>query len=586
MRFLLVALNSKYIHSNPAVYSLRAYAKAAGLPENCQVELAEYTINELVEHILQQIYEAQPDVIGFSCYIWNITYIRQLVADLQHILPHVPIWLGGPEASYHAEELLEEMAGVTGIMVGEGERTFSMLLSHYCEGRLLSQIPGLVYRQQDVICNTGERCPFDISEIPFLYTGLSEFSNRIVYYESSRGCPYRCSYCLSSIDRRVRFRFMEQVKEELDFFLEQRVAQVKFIDRTFNADPRRSLEIWQYLTEHDNGITNFHFEISADLLTEAEFAVFGQMRPGLIQLEIGVQTTNPDTMKAIRRHAPFAKIAKAVTRIRQMKRIHQHLDLIAGLPYEDYESFGRSFDDVYRLHPDQLQLGFLKVLKGSDMYEKAESYGIVCSERPPYEVLFTTWLPYEKLLQLKGIEDVVETYYNSGQFKTTIAYLEILYPRPFLLYEQLAAFCRQDGAHRMAHSRMQQYERLLAFVTEQAPKGLDRTIFASALVHDCYLRENCKSRPSFAREEGLVDKDTARNFYQQEAVAHQYLNGYEEYTSKQLANMTHLEQYPVDVLQLQARTVCRKPVTLLYDYRNREPFHHDGRVWNVTSLVK
>ena len=584
MRFLLVAVNSKYIHSNPAVYSLRAYAKAAGLPKGCRVELAEYTINEQVEHILQQIYMAQPDVIGFSCYIWNISYIRQLAADLHQVLPHVPIWLGGPEASYQGSSLLEELDCVTGIMVGEGEETFSMLLSHYCDGRPLEEIPGLVYRKDGCVYDTGAPLPFSFSKVPFLYSGLEAFANRIIYYESSRGCPYRCSYCLSSIDKRVRFRPMEQVKQELAFFLAKRVPQVKFIDRTFNADSKRSLEIWQFLTKQDNGVTNFHFEISADLLTEAEFAVMEQMRPGLIQLEIGVQSTNLETLQAIRRHASFEKIEAAVNRIRQMHRIHQHLDLIAGLPFEDYERFGRSFDQVYRLHPDQLQLGFLKVLKGSHLYETASSYGIVWSKRPPYEVLETKWLSYAELIRLKAIEEVVETYYNSGQFKTSIAYLEGLYERPFVLYEKLAAFCSQGEAHRMAHNRMQQYERLLAFVTADAPAQLEQDVWKSALVHDCYLRENCKSRPSFAEEAGLVDKDAARRFYQQEALQHRYPLG-DGYTSKQLANLTHLEQYPVDVLQLQEGRICRRKTVVCYAYQNREPFHHDGMVWDVTNVI-
>lgn len=579
MRFLLVAVNSKYIHSNPAIYSLRAYAQTEGIPENGEVVLAQYTINEQVEDILHRIYEEKPDVIGFSCYIWNIRYVRLLVEDLAEVLPQVPVWLGGPEVSYCAEEILQTMPGVTGVMIGEGEKTFSKLLGYYCGRGNMEGIEGIAYRKGQTVVYTAPVQPLKLSDVPFLYHDLDGFSNQIIYYESSRGCPYRCSYCLSSIEKQVRFRDLKLVYEELDFFLQNRVKQVKFIDRTFNIKPDRSLAIWRYLIEHDNGITNFHFELSADLLTEAEFQIFQQMRPGLIQLEIGVQTTNPKTMEAIRRYASFEKISRAVKRIRETGRIHQHLDLIAGLPYEGYESFGRSFDDVYRLRPDQLQLGFLKVLKGSYLYEKAEAYGIVYSKRPPYEVLFTRWLSFEDILQLKAVESVVETYYNSGQFSTSIAYLETFFDRPFLLYEALGAFCSRGNYAYQAHSRMRQYEQLLLFA-EEIP-GIDRAVLISGLVHDCYLRENCKSRPSFALEQGMPGKDAARVFYQEEAQRPVYLTGYQGYNSRQMANMTHLECYPVDVLQLrQGRLVCR-PVTVLYDYLRRDGFSHDGTALEV-----
>lgn len=579
MRFLLVAVNSKYIHTNPAVYSLKAYAQAAGLPEGAEVVLAQYTINEPIEGILQGIYQEKPDFIGFSCYIWNISCIRQLAGALGRILPHVPVWLGGPEVSWNPKEVLQEMSAVTGVMTGEGEETFWRLVCFYCGGGRLEDIPGITYQQEGEMVSTPSAPLLDFSKVPFPYGDPDEFANKIVYYESSRGCPYRCSYCLSSIDKKVRFRELELVYRELDFFLQHQVKQVKFVDRTFNARPERSLAIWKYLLEHDNGHTNFHFEISADLLTEEEFAVFARMRPGLIQLEIGVQTTNDRTLEAISRHASFAKIQKAVNRIKGMGTVHQHLDLIAGLPFEDYESFAHSFDQVYRLKPDQLQLGFLKVLKGSPMYEKAESYGIVYGEYPPYEVLFTRWLGYEDVLKLKAVEEAVEIYYNSGQFRTAVSYLEQFFERPFALYEALGDVCCKKTEGYQAHSRIQQYERLLSF-GEKLP-GIDRQVLVSALVHDCYLRENCKSRPAFALAEGIPGKDASRIFYQKECASPLYLKSYTEYNSRQMANMTHLECYPVDVFQLQQGKVIHEPVTVLYDYAVRDTVHHDGAAWKV-----
>lgn len=579
MRFLLVAVNSKYIHTNPAVYSLRAYAQAAGLPEGAEVVVKQYTINEPVGGILQDIYREKPDFIGFSCYIWNISTIRQLTADLCRILPDVPVWLGGPEVSWHPRKVLQQMPGIAGIMTGEGEEVFRRLIGTYCGNGSLDEIPGIVYRQNGQVQAHKPADLLDFSSVPFPYEDLQEFDNKIVYYESSRGCPYRCSYCLSSIDKKVRFRDLGLVYQELDFFLQHKVKQVKFVDRTFNARPDRSLAIWQYLLEHDNGCTNFHFEISADLLTEAELALMAQMRPGLIQLEIGVQTTNPDTLEAICRHASFEQIAAAVNRIKAMGTVHQHLDLIAGLPYEDYESFGRSFDQVYGLKPDQLQLGFLKVLHGSPMYEKAQEYGIVYGEYAPYEVLFTRWLSYEDVLRLKAVEEVVEIYYNSGQFQTAVACLESCFSRPFALYEALGAFCQKETQGYQAHSRIRHYERLLAFA-ETIP-GMDRPALICALVHDCYLRENCKSRPAFAPAEGIPGKEAARIFYQRESANPLYLKDYTEYNSKQMAHMTHLENYPVNVFRLQQGEVVYEPVTVLYDYARRDTFHHDGKAWLV-----
>ncbi|HIV11553.1 MAG TPA: DUF4080 domain-containing protein, partial [Candidatus Pullilachnospira stercoravium] len=418
MKFLLVAINAKYIHSNPAVYSLRAYAGEYGE----QISLAEYTINQSIDVMLKGIFRRKPEVLCISCYIWNISIARELAEEVHRVLPDTKIWLGGPEVSYDAKQVLERNPQITGVMMGEGEETFLELVRHYAVGAPgISEIRGIAWRGGDgLIRDNGFRGPVDLDTVPFIYQDLSGFENRILYYESSRGCPFSCSYCLSSIDRKLRFRSMELVKRELQFFLDHKVPQVKFVDRTFNCSHQRALEIWRYLTEHDNGVTNFHFEIAADLLNEEELELIASMRPGMIQLEIGVQSTNPEVIREIRRKMDFDRVARVVRRLSENHNVHLHLDLIAGLPLEDFTSFGRSFDQVYALRPQQLQLGFLKVLKGAYMYEMAADYGCVYRKKEPYEVLFTRWISFEEILRLKQTEEMVEVYYNSGQFARTV----------------------------------------------------------------------------------------------------------------------------------------------------------------------
>lgn len=501
MKILLAACNAKYIHSNLAVYNLKAYAQ----DYKEHIVLKEYTINQLKDEIMKDIYLEQPDVVCVSCYIWNISFVRELACDLSKILPGVPFWAGGPEVSFDAENFLKKNPAFCGVMVGEGEETFRELAKYYIEEKgSLSRIKGIVYRTEDKIVNNGWRDTMDLSTVPFAYRELEDFQNRIIYYESSRGCPFSCSYCLSSVDKKLRFRDLSLVKKELRFFIDNKVPQVKFVDRTFNCKHDHAMEIWKYITEHDNGITNFHFEVSADLLREEELALMETMRPGLIQLEIGVQSTNPDTIRAIRRTMDFDKLAEIVKRIRSFGNIHQHLDLIAGLPYEDYESFCHSFNDVYALRPHQLQLGFLKVLKGSYMEETAQEYGILHKETEPYEVLATKWLDYGDILRLKNVESMVEVYYNSGQYMNTLRYLEPFFEDAFSLYEALGDFYEKKGYFRVSHSRMRRYEILLEFVRE-FPQ-IDREKTADNMLFDLYLRENLKSRPSFAPSQKPYEK--------------------------------------------------------------------------------
>ena len=504
-KILLVALNAKYIHSNPAVYCLKAYA--AEYQE--QIEIAEYTINQQTDEILRDIYKRKPDVIAFSCYIWNITSVLELVGELGQIAPHIPLFLGGPEVSYNAEELLEKYTELTGILVGEGEEVFLKLVAYYVDKLgALKDIKGLVCREQEnSVLPVQTTAVFD--KLPFLYGSAEvgsklpqEFANRILYYESSRGCPFSCSYCLSSIDKKVRFRELETVKKELAYFLENQVAQVKFIDRTFNAKKAHAMEIWQFLKEHDNGVTGFHFEIGADLLGEEELELLTSLRVGQVQLEIGVQTTNPDTLKAICRHADMKRLKENVLQLQKARKSMLHLDLIAGLPYEDLESFKHSFDEVYSWQPDELQLGFLKVLKGSPMHDKKAEYGLCYKSVPPYEVLSTKWLSYEDICVLKGVEEMLELYYNSKQFVHSLRFLSHFFSSSFAMYEVLAAYYEEKGYDARSLNRLHRYEILEQFVCAESSVLVlteeQKEAFRELLVYDLYLREKIKSRPDFA----------------------------------------------------------------------------------------
>ena len=551
MKILLVACNAKYIHSNLAVYDLQAYASDYA----DHMVLKEYTINQQKDDIMRDIYLEHPDVVCVSCYIWNLSFVKELMADLIKILPGADFWAGGPEVSYDAEKFLTENSEFKGVMVGEGEETFKELAGYYVEKNPqdLKNMTGICYRDGDQIIHNGWRQIMDLSSIPFIYKDLSEFKNRIIYYESSRGCPFSCSYCLSSIDKKLRFRDTETVKKELQFFIDNKVPQVKFVDRTFNCKHDHAMAIWKYINEHDNGVTNFHFEISADLLREEELQEMSTMRPGLIQLEIGVQSTNPDTIKAIHRTMDFEKLKGIVDRIHSFGNIHQHLDLIAGLPYEDYDSFRHSFNDVYALKPQQLQLGFLKVLKGSHMMEMCREYGIVYKTQEPYEVLSTKWLDYDHVLKLKTVENMVEVYYNSGQFQNTLEYLENFFQDAFSIYERLGSFYMEKGYGDVSHTRMRRYEILLEFLEDVPEISMDQV--KDQMVYDLYLRENLKSRPGFARDQKPFERQVW-DFRKREKVA----------------KNAHVE-------------VFADGTVLLFNYADRDPLTNNAHVTDVTKDV-
>lgn len=551
----MAAVNAKYIHSNLAVYSLKAFAAQAG----CTAEIREYTINQPFGDILKDLYQSRPGLLCFSCYIWNKTWIDDLAREIHKLLPETQIWVGGPEVTYCAREYLKNHPAINGVMRGEGEASFLALARHFKEedpGEGLAAIPGLTFFQDGIIRETPDREPLCMDSLPFPYADLRDFENRIIYYESSRGCPFSCSYCLSSLDRKLRFRNLPLVKKELQFFIDRKVPQVKFVDRTFNCDRERALEIWRFLVEQDQGVTNFHFEIGADLLGPEELACMKSMRPGLIQLEIGVQSANPDTILEIRRKTDFEKIKRNVAQIQQGQNIHQHLDLIAGLPHEGYASFAQSFNQVYAMRPQQLQLGFLKVLKGSRMERMAPEYGCVYMDREPYEVLQTNWLSYEELLALKQVEAMVELYYNSGQFSHTLPLLENLFPSPFEFYQKLGAFYEEKGYSQISHSRLRRYDILLEFLESGGFARADA--FAAflesvkeAMTVDLYCRENLKSRPAWMKPQEPWQK-AVRDYIRQEG----------------LPKTVHIEILAQE--------------TLLFDYRRRDPLTNNVEAKQIT----
>lgn len=566
MNILLVAINAKYIHSNLAVYSLKSFAREY----QEHITIAEYTINHRVGYILQELYKQKPDVLCFSCYIWNFRYVKELITEIHKLLPGLPIWAGGPEVSYEPEIFLEGNKGVSGVMLGEGEATFRELCRHYLgkgEGRALEQVPGLIVRDKaGNLVRASKREPLPMDSLPFCYQHLEEFQNRIIYYETSRGCPFSCSYCLSSIEKGLRFRSFALVRQELQFFLDHKVPQVKFVDRTFNCSHSHAMQIWKYVKMHDNGVTNFHFEVSADLLTEEELELLSSMRPGLIQLEIGVQSTYQPAIQEIRRETDLQKLEAAVGRLHRAGNIHQHLDLIAGLPREGFETFAESFRQVYQWKPHQLQLGFLKVLKGSWIYGRQKEYGLLYQEYPPYEVMATKWLSYGELLDMKLVEEMLEVYYNSGQFEMTMKVLELTAENPFYLYLGLGKFYESRGLLAVSHSRMGRCKILLEFAKERDFGHLE--LYQETLVFDLYYRENMKTRPSWAPDLSEY-KEMARDYCKK-------------------GKLSHLEPFWYDMEQIRREKLLaeyprRQPDRqfYLFSYEERDPLTGQAKVGKV-----
>lgn len=597
MKILLTALNSKYIHSNLAIYSLKAYADAVlgsdmgaseclhgsgdRASELSAIEIAEYTINQPLSRIMADIYRKNPKLLFLSCYIWNRSEIMQLAEDLGKVMPGTDIWLGGPEVSYDAEETLNELPLIKGIIRGEGEKPFTEIVRAYFADNItqirvdeeLKSISDLTFREASggIICTPQSR-RIDFDSVPFPYENFDEFNNRIIYYESSRGCPFRCSYCLSSVDKSLKFRSPELVKDELKRFLDSNIPQVKFIDRTFNCNHKHAGEIWRFIRDNDNGITNFHFEVAADLMNDEELELLGSMRAGQVQLEIGVQSTNIRTLTEINRPMDFGKVCEIVTKLKSGNNIHMHLDLIAGLPFEDMQSFRKSFNDIFALRPHQLQLGFLKVLKGSPMESGSEKYGLRYTEAAPYEVLQTRWISYGELTALKSVEEMVDIYYNSGQFMRTVELLLGEFDDAFGFFEALALWHQKKGLELINLYRNSRYEMLLEFGSEYAgtAKGTVAGCVGSeellqALVFDYYSRDNVKNRPEFLGEE-TAEKEYTKEFYRREASEHKILRSPECVAAdvRLLRRLTHIEKLGDKYY--------------LFDYTQRDPMTNNANV--------
>lgn len=577
MKVLLVGINAKFIHSNLAIRCIQKYAGR----HNYSVEIEEYTINQQVDYILGEIYKKQPDILGLSCYIWNIEFVKKIVKAYKKISKDTFICLGGPEVSYHPTKFLEQQLSVDAIICGEGEDTFKRLLDSKRNNEDLRHVNGLVYRRnQELVINHNNKA-LEMDEIPFVYEeGLKGFENRILYYETMRGCPFNCQYCLSSIEKGVRFRSFKKIKNELQFFLDHKVMQVKFVDRTFNCRKEHAMNIWRYLHEHDNGITNFHFEISGDLLDEEVFDFLSTVREGLFQFEIGVQSTNTLTIQEIKRKTHFEKLSANIQELKQHNNIHLHLDLIAGLPKEDYQSFANSFNEVYRLEPEQLQLGFLKVLKGSGMEENAEDYGLKYRDYAPYEVLCTQDISYQELQQLKMLEEMVEIYYNSGNYYYTMRYLEKFFNTPFILYEKLAKHYEENGYHQYNHSKIG-----LCTVLKEFSETVDcEHFFVNDLIKlDLFLQEKLRKYPEWINRQEKYKQEII-NFYKDESNIVKYLPELTSYTSKQIGRMAHIEIFKYDMMQYinsHYKNVEQKESALLFNYHNRDKMRHNAKIFAI-----
>jgi len=508
LKIILVAVNAKYIHTCLAVHSLHAALGGAA-----HAEVREYTVNQPEELILSELFGAKPDMVAFSCYIWNIEMIASLAGSLKKVLPSVKIVMGGPEVSYGDAPAVADI-----VVSGEGEKAF-------CE-----MATGRSHRP--------------VEAPPFPYADLSEFANRILYYESSRGCANECAYCLSPAEGRgVRFFPIEKVKEDLLRFLAANVRQVKFIDRTFNSSKRRAMEIWRHLIGNDNGATNFHFEIAGDLLDDEVFELLGQARAGLFQFEIGVQSTNTETLTAIRRRTDTEKLLQNVRKLKSLGNIHLHLDLIAGLPHEGYERFVRSFNDVMAVRPHKLQLGFLKLIKGTALRRDAEKYGMKFKDRAPYEILENKYISFEHINRLKKAENMVDIFYNSSGFGKSVGYLMQQAEMPYAFFDELAAFWEANGFHMLSHKKSALYGALYAF----SRKSRQDRLICELLKFDMLSRENVRSFPPWIEE-------------------------YYTYSHKDVTRTTALHSFDYDIDTFEA-----KQLKVLFNYSSSPTYEVFGR---------
>ncbi len=534
------------------------YLKAFTKDLDFQGDIKEFSINDRVENILEGIIEEKPDVVAFSCYIWNMEFVNRLAELIKLVDPNIEILYGGPEVSYEGKEFLENHEGEY-VIVGEGEKTFrEFVLYKLGEGKL-EDIKGLNYKRDGKVFENPKRPEMDMNELVFPYTYEEDINNKIVYYEASRGCPFKCKYCLSSVMHGVRFLDVERVKKELKYFMERGLKLVKFVDRTFNCNREYTVELLKYLSEQDTE-TRFHFEVAADLLTEEQIEILNNAPKGRFQLEVGVQTTNNEVLHNINRYITYENIKEKVLKVAAGKNVMQHLDLIAGLPGEDLESFKKSFNDVHAIRPDEIQLGFLKLLKGSSMREEAEKWGIVYSPYAPYEIIRSKDISYEELLLLKKVEAMVDKYYNSCKFNNVIKFFLNIYDKPFDFYYDLAMFFEEKGNFKRSIGNVEYYKILLDFYLEKIG-GEDEGLFKEVLKFDYLCFNKKRWLPDFLVR--TITKEDEQNIK-------------DSFDRQMPFKKAHIEKFEIDIINyIKNGEINFEPKYLIFDEMN---FDYDSYV--------
>lgn len=566
MKILLTTLNSKFIHSSLAIRYLKGVTREM---KKVDVDLKEYTINMHQEDILVDLYKGNYDLIVFSTYIWNFNEITNLTKAIRKVAPNTKILLGGPEVSFQPENEMKKNPNIDYIIYGEGENTFKAFIEAFLNNRSFKDLKGLVYRDSGSIIKNDERPLIkNLDEIPFPYTNnLQDLNHRIIYYESTRGCPFNCSYCLSSTIKGVRYFSLARVKKDMDYFLNREVNQVKFVDRTFNVHKEHYFEIIKYLNQNDNGITNFHFEITASLLDQEVLDYLKNVRPGLFQLEVGVQTTNIESLTTINRGMNFSRIEETLESIVKLENVHSHLDLIAGLPHEDYKSFLNSFDDVYALNPNKLQLGFLKVLKGSEMKAKEEEYGLVYQDSPPYQIYYNKFISFDEMIILMGIEELLDVYYNSNYFKYSLDYvIKKRFIEPSKFYKAFYNYWCENKLFKTQHSKLKRYRILLDFYNEYFEND---EIFNTILKYDYILNRNKKIDKLFKRIQPKGFRNSCHEFLQKQENLVSYLPQFKNKNAKYTIKRVHFEVFNFDIKKFIAsdyEIIIDEETTILFDY--------------------
>jgi len=538
----LIALNSKFIHSNLAVRYIRSYLNKKDITAN----ILEFSINDSFDKIIKHIYLTNSKVLAFSCYIWNWELIMKLGPSLKKIMPDSIIVLGGPEVSYDVESTMKSNPWIDYIIFGEGEETFYQFAYHLLKDEDYTNIDGLAYRSNGTIYVNNARSPIaNLDEIPFPYDNFNDLENRIIYYETSRGCPFKCQYCLSSIEPGVRYFSMDRVYRDIAAFISNNVKQVKLVDRTFNCNKKRCIEIMEYILSR-NGTTNFHFEISAKLIDSDFLNTVKKAPKGVFQFEIGIQSTNENTLEEIERNESFKDIRDNISKIIELGNCHIHLDLIAGLPYEDIRSLEKSFNDVYSLKPHMLQLGFLKLLRGSKLRMDADKHGILYNQHPPYEVLSTKWLSYYDILDLKVIEELVEIFNNSGRFTKSLEYLmKEHYRSPFVFFKELGRFYLDNAALDMPLKISEHYELLYQFVSQKTKVA---PIFNELIKFDFFKSIGSNMPSCIKRYDHSEIKNSVNSFLKNEDIISSYMPELKSMDIRQKMKYLRFEVFDVDVL--------------------------------------